>query len=95
MSPRVGISRPMITFSLSPDSRSTVPLMAASVRTRVVSWKEAAARKLSVLRDARVIPRRSGVARAGSPPSAITLRLISSKTNRSTGSPGSMPVSPW
>ena len=32
----------MITFSFRPRSRSTLPLIAASVRTRVVSWKDAA-----------------------------------------------------
>ena len=37
-----GISRPTITFSFRPSSMSTLPLTAASVRTRVVSWKEAA-----------------------------------------------------
>src|SRR5919204_309116 len=32
----------MITFSFRPRSRSTLPLIAASVSTRVVSWKDAA-----------------------------------------------------
>src|SRR5438874_2335126 len=32
----------MITFSFRPRSRSTLPEIAASVRTRVVSWKDAA-----------------------------------------------------
>ena len=36
----------MMTFSLSPIRWSLAPLMAASVSTRVVSWKDAAARKL-------------------------------------------------
>ena len=40
-----GISLPMMTFSLSPIRWSLAPLMAASVSTRVVSWKDAAARK--------------------------------------------------
>ena len=35
----------MITFSFRPTSGSTLPLIAASVRTFVVSWKEAADRK--------------------------------------------------
>ena len=47
--------------------------MAASVRTRVVSWKEAAARKLAVFSDALVTPSRTTCAVAGSPPSASTL----------------------
>src|SRR5438132_505974 len=34
----------MITFSFRPRSRSTLPEMAASVSTRVVSWQEAADR---------------------------------------------------
>ena len=84
----------MITFSFSPRRWSTIPLIAPSVRTLVVSWKDAAARKLSVLSDVRVIPSSSGVARAGSPPSASTFPLMSSNTNRSTGSPGSSSVSP-
>ena len=40
-----GMSLPMMTFSLSPIRWSLAPLMAASVSTRVVSWKDAAARK--------------------------------------------------
>ena len=40
----------MITFSLNPLSGSTLLPAAASVRTRVVSWKEAAEMKLSVAR---------------------------------------------
>jgi len=50
----------MMTFSLSPRSLSVLPLMAASVRTRLVSWNDAAETKLSVERDAFVIPSRSG-----------------------------------
>ena len=67
----------MMTFSLGPSSRSTVPLTAASVSTRVVSWNDAAARKLSVFSDALVTPRSTATAVAGSPPSAITLSLTS------------------
>ena len=37
-----GMRRPTITFSLRPSSLSTLPLTAASVRTRVVSWNDAA-----------------------------------------------------
>ena len=55
-----GISLPMITFSLRPSRRSTLPSIAASVSTFVVSWKEAAERKDSVASDAFVIPRISG-----------------------------------
>src|SRR5713101_4321357 len=63
-----GIRRPIITFSLSPTSRSTLPFIAASVSTRVVSWNEAAEMKLSVESEALVIPSNSGSAIAGSPP---------------------------
>ena len=51
----------MMTFSLRPISGSTLPLMAASVSTRVVSWKEAADMKDSVAKEALVIPSRTGV----------------------------------
>jgi len=50
----------MITFSFRPSSRSILPSIAASVRTFVVSWKDAAERKDSVASDAFVIPRISG-----------------------------------
>ena len=55
-----GISLPMITFSFRPSRWSTLPLIAASVSTRVVSWKEAAARKLSVFSEALVTPSSTG-----------------------------------
>ena len=44
-------------YVLLKSHRSLLPLMAASVSTLVVSWKEAADRKDSVARDALVIPR--------------------------------------
>jgi hypothetical protein len=44
--------RPTITFSLRPSSVSTLPWTAASVRTRVVSWNDAAEMKLRVCSDA-------------------------------------------
>ena len=68
-----GMSLPMMTFSLRPSRLSLAPLMAASVSTRVVSWKEAAARNDEVLSDALVTPSRTVSAVAGSPPSAMTL----------------------
>ena len=40
-----GMRRPTMTFSLRPSSVSILPCTAASVRTRVVSWKEAAEMK--------------------------------------------------
>ena len=45
-----GISLPMITFSFKPTSGSIFPLIAASVRTFVVSWKDAAERNELVAR---------------------------------------------
>ena len=88
------MSLPMMTFSLRPSSLSTLPEMAASVSTLVVSWNDAAARKLSVLSEALVTPSSTGSAVAGSPPSASTWRFLSSNSNRSTSSPGSSSVSP-
>lgn len=46
----------MMTFSLRPRSGSLFSESAASVRTRVVSWKEAADSQDSVASDALVIP---------------------------------------
>src|SRR5262245_7633768 len=89
-----GISRPMMTFSLRPTRRSTLPLMAASVRTLVVSWKDAAEMKLSVDRLAFVMPRSSGSATAGCPPPPRTRWFSSSKRHFSTWSPIRNSVSP-
>ena len=74
--------------------------MAASVSTLVVSWKDAADRKLSVDRDALVIPIRTGTQVASCKsvsPSAILLRILSFcslKSLRSTSEPDSNSVSP-
>ena len=46
----------MIIFSLNPSRGSVLPVAAASVRTLVVSWKDAAEIKLDVLSPAFVIP---------------------------------------
>ena len=54
-----GISLPTITFSFNPSKLSTLPLIDASVRTRVVSWKEAAEINEFVCKDALVIPKRT------------------------------------
>ena len=51
-----GIRRPTMTFSFRPRSSSRLPMIAASVRTRVVSWKEAAEMKESVDSEALVMP---------------------------------------
>ena len=58
----------MITFSFKPLNQSDLPSMAASVRTLVVSWNEAADIKLSVFREALVIRYHTGVNSAGAPP---------------------------
>ena len=68
--------------------------MAASVSTRVVSWKEAAESHDSVASEALVMPMSSGRPEAGLPPSETTRRFSSSKRTRSTRSPGSSSVSP-
>ncbi len=47
-----------MTFSLRPRRSSFLPMIAASVRTRVVSWNDAAEMNESVDSDAFVIPRR-------------------------------------
>ena len=52
----------MITFSLRPTRSSFLPLIAASVRTRVVSWNEQADKNESLPRAALVIPRINGLA---------------------------------
>ena len=44
-----GMRRPTMTFSLRPSSVSILPCVAASVRTRVVSWKDAAEMKRACL----------------------------------------------
>src|SRR5690606_42065174 len=51
-----GLRRPTTTFSFRPRRWSRLPVAAASVSTRVVSWKEAAEMKDSVDSDALVIP---------------------------------------
>ena len=64
--------------------------MAASVSTLVVSWKLAAERKLSVAREALVMPRMIGVQSGTSSFLFLPSRLASaSATNLSTSSPGS------
>ena len=68
----------MITFSFRPRSESDLPLIAASVSTRVVSWKEAAESHDSVASDALVIPISSARPEAGLPPSVTTRRFSSS-----------------
>ena len=83
-----GISLPMITFSFIPMSGSTLPLMAASVRTFVVSWKDAADRKELVAREAFVIPSSTCLPSASSLPSFSRSSFVSSKSSVSTNVPG-------
>ena len=49
-----------MTFSFKPWRWSTLPLIAASVNTFVVSWKEAEDKNDSVSRAALVIPKTLG-----------------------------------
>ena len=72
-----GINLPIMTFSFRPRRLSWAPLTAAWVRTLVVSWKEAAAKKLSVSKEALVTPSNIGLAVAGSPPSARVWAFLS------------------
>ena len=51
-----GIRRPTMTFSFRPRRPSRLPMIAASVSTRVVSWNDAAEMNESVDSDALVIP---------------------------------------
>ena len=71
-----------------------MPRTAASVSTRVVSWKEAAEMNDSVASDALVMPSRIGSAMAGSLPSGVSFSLASSTRARSICSPRRNAVSP-
>ena len=89
-----GISLPMMMFSLRPSSESLFDSMAASVSTRVVSWKEAAESQESVASDALVMPMISGRPSAGCLPSITSARLTSRYTFESARSPGRKSASP-
>ena len=54
-----GTNLPTITFSLSPSNVSVFPLIEASVKTLVVSWKDAAEINEFVCKEAFVIPKRT------------------------------------
>jgi len=71
-----------------------LPFTAASVRTLVVSWNDAADKKLSVASDAFVIPSSTLLHVAGLPPAATTLSFSSSKSCTSTKEPANIDVSP-
>ena len=86
-----GINLPISTFSLIPTSGSTLPLIAASVRTLVVSWNEAADKNEFV---AFVIPSIICVPVAGSLPCASSSSFTSLKLRTSTVVPGKNSESP-
>lgn len=65
-----GINLPIITFSFRPTKGSIFPFIAASVRTLVVSWNDAADKKLSVAKAALVIPSNACSPLASSPPNS-------------------------
>ena len=79
-----GINLPNITFSFSPIKWSSFPFIAASVKTLVVSWNEAADKNDSVARDALVIPSNTLLAVAGLSPFAIASSLHFSNVNTSS-----------
>ena len=72
-----GILCPTITFSFKPSKVSTLPFTAASLRTFVVSWNDAAEINDLVCNDALVIPCKIGVAVAGLASLATTTALSS------------------
>ena len=82
-----GTSLPITTFSLSPLSLSTFPVTAASVKTRVVSWKDAAEINDSVAKEAFVIPSNNLLNFAGVLPSAKSFLLTLTTSENSTWSP--------
>ena len=84
----------MITFSFKPSNGSILPLIAASVRTRVVSWKEAADKKLSVAKAALVIPNSVRTPVASFLPFKRKRRFSSSNVFTSIESPGNTSASP-
>jgi len=89
-----GISRPTITFSFNPLSLSTLPLIAASVSTLVVSWNDAAEINEFVCSDALVIPNNILSTVAGFFPSFFKFSFIISISILSTVSPNKYFESP-
>ena len=83
-----------MTFSFKPWSVSTLPLIAASVKTLVVSWKDAAERNESLSRAAFVIPRINGLATAGCFPASNTSLLAFVNSTIEILLPGIKEVSP-
>ncbi|MPN40523.1 hypothetical protein SDC9_188061 [bioreactor metagenome] len=89
-----GINLPMITFSFNPFSLSILPLIAASVRTFVVSWNDAADKNESVSTEAFEIPNNVGPNLAGRLPDNNTPVLISVIRCKLSVCPVVSPVSP-
>ena len=83
-----------MTFSFNPWRISVLPLIAASVKTLVVSWNEAAERNDSVSKDALVIPSNRGMATAGVLPDNKAISFFSVKVVMSTFEPVNISVSP-
>ena len=83
-----GTSLPTITFSFKPFKGSTLPLIAASVNTLVVSWNDAADINDSVCNEALVIPINTLSPSARVFPSALSFSLVLSNLILSTISPG-------
>ena len=81
-----GIKRPTITFSFSPTRLSRFPETAASVSTRVVSWKDAAETKEDVCSDAFVLPCSIGMAFASYLLLPLPLAFTSPNSSRSSSS---------
>ena len=75
-----GINLPTTTFSLRPLNWSCLPVTAASVRTLVVSWNEAAEMNDVVASEAFVIPRSTLSYSAGLRPLELTLSFSSSSS---------------
>ena len=88
------MSLPSKIFSFGPRNGSSLPLIAASVKTLVVSWKDAADKKDSLAKDAFVIPRIVLLTIAGTLPCSRISLLISLYLASSINSPGNKSVSP-
>ena len=84
----------MITFSFNPSKWSTFPRIAASVKIRVVSWNEAAAKNDSLSREALVIPSNIGLPLAGCFPLIIASLFPSVNSCKSAYVPGKKLVLP-
>src|SRR2546425_829714 len=89
-----GMRWPMMMFSLSPSRSSFAPRIAASVRTRVVSWNDAAEMNDCVVRLDLVMPSSNGSLVAGFPPFFTARSFTSRNVSLSTFSPSRNSVSP-